>query len=114
MLTMPVVGIPVAGVDSRWLTSLGIIVVTAATLMFGNLTLDVSIGSIVSPNIVQGIGTAFVTVPLMSVAVGTLPKEEMGNASGIFNLFRNPGGQYRHITSTTFLAGQRGDTRPIW
>ncbi len=45
-----------------------------------------------------------VMVPLMAISVGTLPKEKIGNASGIFNLMRNLGGSIGISISTTFLA----------
>jgi DHA2 family multidrug resistance protein len=104
MVAMPIVGILMAYVDARWLMSLGIACVTASTLMFGNLTLDVSMASIVWPNVIQGVGLGLVMVPLMAVSVGTLEKEKIGNASGIFNLMRNLGGSIGISVSATFLA----------
>jgi len=104
MIAMPIVGILMAYVDSRWLMSLGIVCVSASTFMFGNLTLDVSMASIVWPNVLQGLGMGLVMVPLMTVSIGTLPKEKIGNASGIFNLMRNLGGSIGISVSTTFLA----------
>jgi DHA2 family multidrug resistance protein len=74
--------------------------------MLGSLTLDVSMASIVWPNILQGLGMlgmALVLVPLMTISVGMPPKEKMGNASGIFNLMRNLGGSIGISVSTTFL-----------
>ena len=46
----------------------------------------------------------FVMVPLMTMSVGTLAREKIGNASGIFNLMRNLGGSIGISVSTTFLA----------
>jgi DHA2 family multidrug resistance protein len=103
MIAMPVVGILMSYVDSRWLMSLGIALLAVATLMFGSLTLDVSMASIVWPNVLQGFGMGLLTVPLMAIAVGTLPQEKMGNGSGIFNLMRNLGGSIGISISTTFL-----------
>ncbi len=104
MIAMPLVGILMSYVDGRWLMSLGVACTAAATLMFGNLTLDVSMGSIVWPNVLQGLGVGFVMVPLMAISVGTLSREKIGNASGIFNLMRNLGGSIGISVSTTFLA----------
>src|ERR1035441_8937071 len=42
-------------------------------------------------------------VPLMSIAVGALPNEKIGNASGIFNLMRSLGGSIGISISTTYL-----------
>jgi DHA2 family multidrug resistance protein len=103
MVAMPMVGILMSYVDSRWLMSLGIACVSASTLMFGNLTLEVNMASIVWPNVLQGLGMGLVLVPLLTIAVGTLPKEKIGNGSGIFNLMRNLGGSIGISISTTFL-----------
>jgi len=104
MIAMPIVGLLMAYVDSRWLVSAGVLLIAGATWLFGNLTLDVSMASITWPNVVQGIGLGMVMVPLMAVSVGTLAKEKMGNASGIFNLTRNLGGSIGISVSTAFLA----------
>jgi DHA2 family multidrug resistance protein len=104
MIAMPVVGLLMAYVDSRWLMSLGIVCVSAATWLFAGLTLDVSMASIVWPNVLQGMGMGLVMVPLMTISIGTLPREKIGNASGIFNLMRNLGGSIGISVSTTFLA----------
>jgi DHA2 family multidrug resistance protein len=104
MIAMPLVGILMTYVDGRWLMSLGIACVAASTLMFANLTLDVSMASIVLPNVVQGLGIGLVMVPLMALAVGTLPKERIGNGSGIFNLMRNLGGSMGISFITTLVA----------
>jgi DHA2 family multidrug resistance protein len=104
MFAMMLVGFLMAYVDGRALISVGVILVAVSTFMFGNLTLDVSMASIVWPNVMQGLGMGFVMVPLMAISVGTLPKEKIGNASGIFNLMRNLGGSIGISVSTTFLA----------
>jgi DHA2 family multidrug resistance protein len=104
MIAMPIVGLLMAYVDGRLLISLGVVMISAATFLFGNLTLDVSMTSIVWPNILTGIGMGFVMVPLMTISIGTLPREKIGNASGIFNLMRNLGGSIGISVSTTFLA----------
>jgi DHA2 family multidrug resistance protein len=46
----------------------------------------------------------FVFVPLTTMALGTLSNEQMGNASGVFNLMRNTGGSVGIATVTTLLA----------
>ncbi len=104
MVAMPIVGMLLSYVDARWLMSLGVMCTAASTWMFGRLTLDVSMGSIIWPNVLQGLGMALILVPLMTVSVGRLAKEKIGNASGIFNLMRNLGGSIGISVSTTFLA----------
>jgi DHA2 family multidrug resistance protein len=104
MIAMPIVGILMSYMDSRWLMSLGVGCIAVSTLLLGNVTLGVAMASIVWPNVLYGLGMGMVMVPLMAIAVGTLPKEKIGNASGIFNLMRNLGGSIGISISTTFLA----------
>jgi DHA2 family multidrug resistance protein len=49
----------------------------------------------------MGVGLIF--VPLTTVALGALRKEQIGNASGIFNLMRNLGGSIGISMVTTLL-----------
>jgi DHA2 family multidrug resistance protein len=104
MVAMPIVGQLMSYVDGKWLVMLGVALVVTATLMFGGLTLDVAMVDLVLPNILQGFGMALVMVPLMAITVGTLPKEKMGNASGIFNLTRNLAGSIGISISATYLS----------
>jgi len=46
----------------------------------------------------------FIFVPLTTMAMGTLPNEQMGNASGVFNLMRNTGGSLGIAAMTTMLS----------
>jgi DHA2 family multidrug resistance protein len=104
MIAMPVVGFLMSYIDGRWLMAAGIACIAAATFMFGNLTLDVGMASIVGPNLLKGAGMGLVMVPLMAMSMGTLPKHKIGNASGVFNLMRNLGGSIGISVSTTYLA----------
>ena len=61
-------------------------------------------GSIVWPQIISGLAMGFVFVPLTVMATGTLTNEQIGNATGIFNLMRNIGGSFGIAAVTTMLA----------
>jgi DHA2 family multidrug resistance protein len=104
IIAMPIVGKLLSYVDGKWLVMLGAVLMVMSTLMFGNVTLDTAMINLVLPNILQGFGMALVMVPLMAIVVGTLPKEMIGNASGIFNLTRNLSGSIGISISTTYLA----------
>ena len=56
------------------------------------LTLDIGPYSMLWPIIISGMGTGMVFVPLATISMGTLKNEQIGNASGLFNLMRNVGG----------------------
>ncbi len=46
----------------------------------------------------------FVFVPLTTMTMATLPQDQIGNASGIYNLMRNTGGSVGIAIMTTLLA----------
>jgi DHA2 family multidrug resistance protein len=104
VVAMIVVGRLIGKIDERWLLVFGFSVLGLATLAMGNLTLDVSMGSIVLPNIFIGLSLGFIFVPLTTVAMGTLKQTEVGNAAGLYNLVRNIGGGVGISAVTTMLA----------
>jgi DHA2 family multidrug resistance protein len=56
------------------------------------LTLDISPTTLFWPITFGGLGMTMVFVPLSGVALGTIKKDQVGNASCIFNFLRNVGG----------------------
>jgi DHA2 family multidrug resistance protein len=104
MAAMPLAGLLMAYMDARLLLAGGIACLAASTFMLGNLTLDVSMASIAWPICLQGVGCSLLIVPLMTIAVGRLPQEKIGNGSGLFNLVRNLGGSIGISVATTCLA----------
>ena len=66
--------------------------------------------SVTWPNILSGFAMGFVFVPL-TMAMGGLPNEQMGNATGIFNLMRNIGGSIGISLATTLVARGARPTR---
>jgi DHA2 family multidrug resistance protein len=60
--------------------------------------------SIILPGIMSGLATGLVFVPLSTMAMGTLTNDQIGNASGMFNLMRNTGGSLGIAAVTTMLA----------
>jgi DHA2 family multidrug resistance protein len=82
----------VAKMDRRILIAAGFAILAAANLWTGTLTLDISPTSLLWPIVVTGFAFPFIFIPLSGLALGTLPPREIGNASGLFNLFRNIGG----------------------
>jgi len=99
-----VVGILADRVSPRLLTNVGWLFMIYACWELGNITLDITIDSVVWPNIFTGVAMAFLFVPLTTISVGSLPREQMGNASGVFNLARNIGGSIGISLTTTWVA----------
>jgi MFS transporter, DHA2 family, multidrug resistance protein len=89
---MPLVGVLAGRIDNRWLIALGFALFGITGLAFGNLTLGISQWSLLWPIILSGVAAGMVFVPLTTAAMGTLSNEQIGNASGLYNLLRNIGG----------------------
>jgi DHA2 family multidrug resistance protein len=56
------------------------------------------------PRVVLGVGMGFLFIPLTTMTMSGIRNEEMGNATGIFNLLRNLGGSFGVAFITTMLA----------
>jgi len=106
LMMMPVVGYLTGKVDFRKLIATGFFLVAVSLWIISGLNLDISMWEIAWPSIITGLGLAMVFVPLASVAMGTLPQSQMGNASGVFNLMRNIGGGVGISLFDTYLARQ--------
>src|ERR1700752_133353 len=104
VISMLVVGRLIARVDGRFLVMVGFSVLAFSTWLLSDINLQISMGSIVWPQIISGLAMGFVFVPLTTMATGTLTNEQIGNATGIFNLMRNLGGSFGIAGVTTMLA----------
>jgi DHA2 family multidrug resistance protein len=65
--------------------------------------LDLSPTTLLLPILITGFALSFVFVPISTASYGTLSNEQIGNASGIFNLFRNVGGSIGISVAQTLL-----------
>ena len=92
IIGMPVIGYLGNKVDPRYLLTFGFLVFGLCSLYFGNVTLEISPWTLLWPIVITGFALSFVFVPITTQAYGTLANEQIGNASGIFNLIRNVGG----------------------
>jgi MFS transporter, DHA2 family, multidrug resistance protein len=100
---MPVIGFLSNKIDPRYLLTFGFLTFGLTTLYFGNVTLDISPTTLLLPILITGFGFSFVFVPINIAAYGTLDTKQLGNASGLFNLFRNVGGSIGISVASTLL-----------
>ena len=89
---MPIIGVLTSRIDNRWLIASGFAAFAATSLWMSGLTLQISQWSLTWPIVLSGAAAGMVFVPLSTVAMGTLRNEQIGNASGLYNLLRNIGG----------------------
>jgi DHA2 family multidrug resistance protein len=104
ILIMPIIGALTARLDNRYLVAAGFAAFGWSSLWVANLTLDVSQWSLLWPIILSGAATGLIFVPLSTTAVGTLSNEQIGNASGLYNLLRNIGGSVGISLVDTFIS----------
>ena len=104
IVSMIIVGRLVGRLDSRYLIAFGFAILGFATYMLSSINLDISMSSVVWPNIISGLAMGFIFIPLTTTAMGMLTNQEMGNASGLFNLMRNTGGSIGIAVVTTLLS----------
>ena len=79
-------------IDERILGTVGLLCLGVAGLMFGGLSLQISMMNIIIPNLVFGVGIALCFLPLSNLSLTTLSNEQMTNATGVQSLFKNIGG----------------------
>jgi DHA2 family multidrug resistance protein len=103
-IAMPIVGLLTAKVDPRKLLSVGLIGGAVTLFQLGSLNLQVGYWDIFWPQFFQGISMGLIFVPLTTVTMSLIAREEMGNATSLFNLMRNLGGSIGIATIATMLS----------
>jgi DHA2 family multidrug resistance protein len=99
-----VIGRLVGFLDTRLLIAFGLGLLALSAAMLSHLDLVIAMRNVIWPSIINGFGTAVIFVPLTVVATATLGKEQIGNATGLYNLMRNIGGSVGISITTTLLA----------
>jgi DHA2 family multidrug resistance protein len=101
LIMMPVVGALLSYVDARKVLVLGTALGAYTLYDFSTLNLNAGYWDFFWPQFIQGISLAMLFVPLTTVTMNPIPKEEMGNATSLFNLMRNIGGSVGIAMVTT-------------
>jgi MFS transporter, DHA2 family, multidrug resistance protein len=104
LLSLPLAGNLVNRVNPKYLLGFGIAVNAYATYLMSNFSLTADFATVIWPRIVLGIGMGFFFIPLTTMTMGGIKKEDMGNASAIYNLLRNLGGSFGVAFVTTILS----------
>ncbi|GAB4296032.1 MAG: MDR family MFS transporter [Desulfuromonadia bacterium] len=104
LLTMPIVGASLGRHDGRKIVAAGLLIAALSMFIMQRFSLEAAYPDFVWPRVVLGVGLAMIFVPLTTVTLAQIPKEEMGNATGIFNLLRNIGGSVGIALAATALS----------
>ncbi len=104
LCTMPFVGAALSrGVEGRRIVFFGLVIGAVAMFIMQSFTLQASYWDFVWPRMVLGLGLGMIFVPLSTTTLSAIPKPEMGNATGMYNLLRNIGGSVGIAVSATLL-----------
>ncbi len=103
-IAMPVVGFLTAKIDARKLLIVGLLGGAVTLFMLGSLNLQIGYWDIFWPQFFQGLTLGLIFVPLTTVTMSLISREEMGNATSLFNLMRNMGGSVGIAAIATMLS----------
>jgi len=104
LLAMAFVGNMVGKVDSRLLVLFGAGMNIWSLSVLQHVYTGVDFWYVTSSRLLQGFGLGFLFVPLTAIAFAGLKPQQMGQATGLFNLLRNEGGSIGIALSSTVLA----------
>jgi MFS transporter, DHA2 family, multidrug resistance protein len=90
-------------IDGRIWMAQGAMVLALSMAMFGSLSLEIAPGNVIWPIVISGFAIPSIFVPMTTFSVATVPKEAMGDATGITSLVRNLGGSVGISLITTFV-----------
>jgi DHA2 family multidrug resistance protein len=103
ILGSPLVGFLNSRFDSRKLLTIGFACLGVCSLIFGMVNLDIGPYTLLIPVTFVGIALSFTFVPITTLSITTLTNQEMGNATGLFNMLRNIGGSVGIAAATTMI-----------
>ena len=92
IVAMPIIGYMTSKIDNRWLIMFGFTLFGISAIWFGEVNLSIGQWTFLWAILISGFGSGCVFVPLSTTAMAFLKNEEIGNASGLYNLLRNIGG----------------------
>jgi DHA2 family multidrug resistance protein len=103
LVVMPIVGLLITRINSKGIVIAGIVVTAYSTYLMSMFNRLADFNTILWPRIIMGIGVGLIIIPLTTLTLSRMKKEQLGNATSIFNLVRNIGGSFGVAISTTIL-----------
>ena len=103
MITMAIAGKLITKINPKAILAFGIAVAAYAVHLMAQFNLLADFNTIIWPRLVMGVGMGFLFIPLTTLTLSGIRKEEMGNATAIFNLLRNLGASFGVAIVTTIL-----------
>lgn len=104
LAVLPLVGRMLARFEARWLVIFGIAGMSYSLWLMAGFNLYIDFWTATWARIVQGLGMAFLFVPINTMAFYFVPREQTGHATGLANLARNIGGSCGIAFAATAIA----------
>ncbi len=98
------VGRLVGRIPLRWLLGFGFSMLSLSAFLLSDINLQVSMASVVFPTVLNGVAISFIFVPLTTATMSQLQQQEIGSATGLYNLMLNIGGSIGIALVTTLVA----------
>ncbi|OGW50787.1 MAG: EmrB/QacA family drug resistance transporter [Nitrospirae bacterium GWC2_57_9] len=104
LLTMPLAGKLVNKVNPKRILTVGISICALSTYMMSRFTLTTDFWTFVWPRVALGLGMGLTFIPLTTMTLSHIPRENMTEATSLYNLLRNLGGSFGIAITTTILS----------
>jgi DHA2 family multidrug resistance protein len=104
MITMPIAGKLVSKVNPKRILTVGISICALSTYMMSRFTLETDFWTFVWPRVALGLGMGLTFIPLTTMTLSHIPRENMTEATSLYNLLRNLGGSFGIAFTTTILS----------
>jgi DHA2 family multidrug resistance protein len=101
---MPFVGRMMGKVDARFIVGAGSVIIGFSMFVLAQMNINTSAHSLFWPLLIRGIGMGGMFIPLSVATLGSIPRSELGTASGFFNLTRQVGGSIGIAVLATMLS----------
>lgn len=93
-LTSPIIGKLADKMNPKILIFIGTIMTFISTYLYKDLSIYTEYNDIMIPLIIRGFGLGFMFIPLNTMAINSVPKAKMAQATGLFNTIRQIGGSF--------------------
>jgi len=111
MVATPIVGRIYNHVSPRMLVGIGVVLVAWGAWDCSHITLQSTSAGIVQAILVQGVGFAFLFVPLTTTALSHVPRTRLTDATGLNSLLRQVGGSIGLAVFATLLSSYQVHAR---
>ncbi len=104
LIFLPLVGRLTDRMDARIILGLGLVISGYSVFYMAGFNLETDMITAMTSRVIQGVSMPMFFVTISFLAMISLPKESMNDASSLFNMFRNLGGSFGTAFVTTMLA----------